>query len=128
MEKDTVDECDGQERFRRWVLDVLRLLSSPPSVQLEFLKSVRVGADELLLQFDDLIRAAHGRLVFDSMNEEEYGQLQHVETFVNSVNEAGAYIWSDDALCSSAEWANLRAAAGETRQQLADRWELWQYL
>lgn len=113
------------ENFQAWAIKTLQLLSSPARVQIEYLRSVGVDADELLLEFDDLIKAAQG-FVFDGwLDSSDYHSLEVVENDANAVNSAGAHIWSARALSESQEWAALRIAAESAKLTLSESWNLW---
>lgn len=72
----------GLEDFRGWVSSVLELPSSDPDLQVGYLRTSGVAADEMLLQFDDVLHVAHARLNDGTMSQEELLLLQDVEARV----------------------------------------------
>ncbi|MFF8581733.1 hypothetical protein ACF05R_23770 [Streptomyces albidoflavus] len=108
--------------FRRWAISVLDLLSAEPERQLRYLQTSGVGADEMLLQFDDLLHVARARVADGSLNGEDYRLLQAVGEIVNSVSESPEGIWAEGALEEAIEWEELRVASATAKSDLGLSW------
>ncbi|MEU1296351.1 hypothetical protein ABZ439_28475 [Streptomyces sp. NPDC005840] len=108
--------------FRRWTLTVLGLLSAEPDRQAAYLQASGVGADEILLQFDDVLHVARARVGDHSLSHEEYLLLQSVDERADSVSAGPESIWAEIALEEAAEWRELRAAARAAKSSLERSW------
>ncbi|MFF0765061.1 hypothetical protein [Streptomyces sp. NPDC003737] len=109
--------------FRRWAISVLDLLSAEPERQLQYLQTSGVGADEMLLQFDDLLHVARARVADGSLHGEDYRLLQAVGESVNSVSEGPEEIWAEGALEEAVEWEELRVASAAAKSDLELSWD-----
>ncbi|NBM15776.1 hypothetical protein [Streptomyces sp. GC420] len=109
--------------FRRWAISVLDLLSAEPERQLQYLQTSGVGADEMLLQFDDLLHVARARVADGSLSGEDYRLLQAVGESVNSVSEGPEEIWTESALEEAVEWEELRVASAAAKSDLELSWD-----
>jgi len=110
--------------FRQWALAVLGLLSATPERQAVYLQESGVGADEILLQFDDVLHVARARISDGSLKQEDYLLLQGVNERVDSVNACPDSIWADAALEEAAEWRELQIVAGAVKLSLERSWNL----
>ncbi|MYR25468.1 MULTISPECIES: hypothetical protein [unclassified Streptomyces] len=108
--------------FRWWTLGVLGLLSAEPDRQAEYLQASGVGADEILLQFDDVLHVARARVGDRSLSHEEYILLQSINGHVDAVSAAPESIWTVAALEERVEWRELRAAARAVKASLERYW------
>ncbi|MGI5262307.1 hypothetical protein [Streptomyces angustmyceticus] len=114
------------EKFRSWVLDVLELISADPGRQVDYLHESRIGSDEILLQFDDVLHVAHARLRDGSMDQDDLHLLQEVDERVDALNSEPASIWTEAALGEAAAWQELRIAAGRAKSELKKSWH-WEF-
>lgn len=108
--------------FRQWALAVLDLLSADSGRQVAYLRASGVGADEMLLQFDDVLNVARARVADGSLNREDYLLLQSVNGNANSVSAGPVSIWTESALEEAVEWEELRAASGVVKSRLERSW------
>ncbi|MEU6263190.1 hypothetical protein [Saccharopolyspora shandongensis] len=115
-----IDE-GGLAQFRRWVLEVLDLVSADHVLQAEYMRVSRVGADEIILQLDDVMYVARARLHDGSLTQDEFLLLQSVDEVICSANEFES-ICDEIALKESASWRELRAAARLARSELEQSW------
>lgn len=112
------------EDFRRWALAVLGLLSATSDRQVSYLRQSNVGADELLLQFDDVLYVARARVADGSLEGEDFLLLLKVNKRVDSVNSGPDSIWTNEALEVAVEWRELRITAGAVEASLEKSWNL----
>ncbi|MFJ7904770.1 hypothetical protein ACIQ6V_30550 [Streptomyces sp. NPDC096198] len=110
--------------FHQWSLAVLDLLSATADRQVAYLRGSAVGADELLLQFDDVLHVARARAADGSLAHEDLQLLLEVGDKVERVNAGPDSIWSEDALSAAVEWEDLRVTAGGARTTLEGSWTL----
>lgn len=108
--------------FRQWTLAVLDLLSAESDRQAAYLQASGVGADEILLQFDDVLHVARARVSDGSLRREDYLLLQPVNERADSVSAGPESIWAADALEEALEWRELRAAARAAKSSLESSW------
>ncbi|MFE3428269.1 hypothetical protein [Streptomyces sp. NPDC059171] len=108
--------------FRQWALTVLDLLGAEADRQAAYLQASKVGADEILLQFDDLLHVARARVGDLSLSHEEYILLQSVDGRADSVSAGSESIWTEIALEEAVEWRELRAAARVAKTSLERSW------
>ncbi|MFF9634368.1 hypothetical protein ACF1D2_07235 [Streptomyces bacillaris] len=108
--------------FRQWALTVLDLLGAEADRQAAYLQASKVGADEILLQFDDVLHVARARVGDRSLSREEYHLLQSVSEYADSVNAGSELIWAEAALGEAVEWRELRAAAKAAKASLESSW------
>lgn len=109
--------------FRRWTLATLTLLSAEPERQVEYLRASGVEAEEVLLQFDDVVHVARARVADGSLSNEEYLLLQAVNEGASSVNAGPDSIWTEGALEEAAEWEEVRAASRVAKSSLEQSWD-----
>ncbi|MEU1853607.1 hypothetical protein ABZ499_31180 [Streptomyces sp. NPDC019990] len=98
------------------------LLSAEPNRQAAYLQAAGVGAEEILLQLDDVLHVARARVGDRSLSHEEYLLLQSVNGRANSVSEGAEPIWTEVALEEAVEWRELRAAARVAKAALERSW------
>lgn len=108
--------------FRQWVLAVLDLLGADPDRQAAYLQASRVEADEILLQFDDVLHVARARVGDGSLKREDLHLIESVNESVDAVSEGPESIWAAAGLEEAAEWRELRAAARAVRTGLERSW------
>lgn len=108
--------------FRQWTLAVLDLLSADSDRQVAYLQASGVEADEMLLQFDDVLHVARAREADGSLKHEDYLLLQSVNDSANSVSAGPGSIWTEGALEEAAEWEELRAASRVAKSRLGRSW------
>lgn len=108
--------------FRRWALDTLGLLSADPEKQVEYLRSSGVEAEEILLQFDDVMHVARARVADGSLNHEDYLLLQAVNESANSVSAGPESIWTEGALEEASEWEAVRTSSRLAKAGLGQSW------
>jgi hypothetical protein len=108
--------------FRLWVIAVLERLGDDPDTQISYLDRLGVASDELLLEFDDVLMAARGKVHDGLISPAEYQCLEEVEHRVTSVNSAGDSIWSDSSIRQSELWADLREIAHSAKSRLSEYW------
>ncbi|WJV45853.1 hypothetical protein [Streptomyces flavofungini] len=101
---------------------MLDLLSAEPDRQAAYLQASGVGADEILLQFDDVLHVARARVGDRSLSHEEYLMLQSVDGRADSVSAGSEPIWTEVALEEAVEWRELRAAARVAKASLERSW------
>lgn len=108
--------------FRRWTLATLSLLSEEPERQVEYLRASGVEAEEVLLQFDDVLHVARARAADGSLSDEDYVQLQAVNRSANFLNAGPGPIWTEGALKKAAEWEEVRSASRVAKSSLEQSW------
>ncbi|MFI5478041.1 hypothetical protein ACIBAB_02870 [Streptomyces rubiginosohelvolus] len=108
--------------FRQWALTVLDLLGAEADRQAAYLQASQVGAEEILLQFDDVLHVARARVGDRSLSHQEYRLLQSVGEYADSVNAGSELMWADAALGEAVEWRELRAAAKAAKASLESSW------
>ncbi|MET7533300.1 hypothetical protein [Streptomyces goshikiensis] len=118
----------ARPRCTAWTLRVLDRLGAPPEEQVAYIRRVDVGTDELLLEFDDVVFGAKAMLYDGLLSASEFEALRRVEVRAESVDAGGTGIWTDAAVAEAAEWPALRSVAGTVKSELAEAWELWEYL
>ncbi|WP_157868645.1 hypothetical protein [Streptomyces caatingaensis] len=110
--------------FHLWTLAVLNLLGATPGHQAQYLQETRVGADELLLQLDDVLHVARARLSDGSLTRKDYLSLLEVAEAADSLDSSPGSVYTDAALETSSEWRNLRTAANSAKASLEKTWDL----
>jgi len=108
--------------FRRWTLAVLGLLGAEPGRQVEYLQASEVEADEILLQFDDLLHVARARVADGSLKNEDYLLIKSTNERADALNARPDSIWAAAALNEAAEWRDLRVAARIAKLSLEQSW------
>ncbi|GLV91687.1 hypothetical protein Slala04_31410 [Streptomyces lavendulae subsp. lavendulae] len=112
------------QRFHMWTMRVLNHLGSIPESQITHIRTLDVGTDELLLEFDDVMNTAKARRFDESLSEEDFNLLQKIDSAADAVACAGAEIWSEESLRSAPEWEELRKVARFARCTLAKSWDI----
>lgn len=108
--------------FRQWTLSVLDLLGADSDRQAAYLQDSGVEADEILLQFDDVLHVARVRVGDGSLRREDYLLLQPVSERAEAVNAGSESIWAAGALEEAVEWRKLRVAARVAKSNLESSW------
>lgn len=108
--------------FRQWTLSVLDLLGADSDRQAAYLQDSGVEADEILLQFDDVLHVARARVDDGSLRREDYLLLQPVSERAEAVNAGSESIWAAGALEEAVEWRELRVAARVAKSNLESSW------
>lgn len=108
--------------FRQWTLSVLDLLGADSDRQAAYLQDSGVEADEILLQFDDVLHVARARVGDGSLRREDYLLLQPVSERAEAVNAGSESIWAAGALEEAVEWRELRVAARVAKSNLESSW------
>ncbi|MCI4081635.1 MULTISPECIES: hypothetical protein [Streptomyces] len=103
---------------------MLNHLGSIPESQITHIRTLDVGTDELLLEFDDVMNTAKARRFDESLSEEDFNLLQKIDSAADAVACAGAEIWSEESLRSAPEWEELRKVARFARCTLAKSWDI----
>ncbi|MER5966242.1 hypothetical protein [Streptomyces sp. NPDC002057] len=109
--------------FRQWVLGVLDLLGADPGRQTAYLQESGVEADEILLQFDDVLHVARARACDGSLRREDLLLIESVHESVDAVSEGPESIWAASGIEESAQWSELRTAARAARTGLDRHWD-----
>jgi hypothetical protein len=114
-------ENNGTEALERLVA-VLERLSAPPVEQESYLRSLGLcNADELALDFDDLLfavtpvlrRLEHGRAAAE--------KLAKLDGELNAMSYPGrSGLWTFDALQTSPRWEAVRKLASEAKAALME--------
>lgn len=98
-------------RLRNQLQDALAALAMPSTAQLERVKALGVGIDELALEFDDVARA-RGKLVLDGeLSDGQALAVARVEAQLHSITAAGGRRWTDEAVRAGEDWSKLRRLA-----------------
>ncbi|MFI8364052.1 hypothetical protein ACIGD1_28320 [Streptomyces sp. NPDC085612] len=103
---------------------MLNHLGSLPESQIAHIQALDVGADELLLEFDDVMNTARAHRYEESLPEEDFKLLQKIDSAADAVASAGVDIWSEESLRRAPEWEALRKAARFTRCTLKESWDI----
>ncbi|MFD5570286.1 hypothetical protein [Streptomyces cadmiisoli] len=112
----------GLANFRQWALSVVDLLGADPDRQTAFMQESRVGADEILLQFDDLLHVASARADDGSLKHEDHLLIKSIKEGTAAVSNGPDSIWTVEAIEESAEWRDLRVVARVAKARLERSW------
>lgn len=98
------------------------LLGAEPGRQVEYLQASEVEADEILLQFDDLLHVAHARVADGSLKNEDYLLIRSTNERADALNARPDSIWTAAALNEATEWRDLRVTARIAKLSLEQSW------
>lgn len=106
---------DSRDRHLKMLVESLRLLASPASVQLNSLPEAVVKADELALIFCDCTRflpeLRENQLVSESFAEQA-GEID--EMLAGLSGRQNSSFWTDESVRTSVKWQEVREMAAST--------------
>ena len=111
---------DANDRFRSWLIEVLDVLTWPADQQLDYIRGLGVGIDEMALQFDDAFRIAINKVDERSLDAETFDLLKRIDERFGVMTKQGGSVWNEEGLSRSSEWQDIRALATEARSKLND--------
>ncbi|MFD7584694.1 hypothetical protein ACFV84_04580 [Kitasatospora sp. NPDC059811] len=111
------------EAVRNWVVRVVDLIGCPPARQLEYIKTERVGVDEIALQFDDVLNLVQGAVDEGSLSPEILELLLPIDSQLKEMTESKEDLWDDESLSEASEWDELRLAAQQALVGFERIWE-----
>jgi hypothetical protein len=86
--------------------------------QIGFISRLRVGADELALEFDDAYRTTSGMIAEGLLPHAVGDVLRPVDEILTMMTDAGQEEWTESAVTASPAWERLRDAAKTSLQSL----------
>jgi hypothetical protein len=89
----------------------LATLAMPPDRQLVHVQELRVGNDELALEFGDVAGARRGLVSEGVLSKAQADSIGAVEQQLTRISTAGAGRWTDDAVTNGEDWSELRRLA-----------------
>jgi hypothetical protein len=96
----------------------LEALAAPGKVALARVPAGTVKADELAIDYDNFFRAFVGNFGAE-LSTSQREALSHVEQLLDAMSgQKNSELWTDEAVCSHAAWAEVRAAALSALQEL----------
>lgn len=100
------------DSYRKELLKTISMLAQPWQKQKEYLNHLRVGVDELALEYDDLARLADVKRQAGELAENEYDVLRALDNLFNSMSGSkNTHLWTLDALRDRVEWEDVRCLA-----------------
>ncbi|MFJ6940552.1 hypothetical protein [Streptomyces sp. NPDC101132] len=80
------------------------------------------------MEFDDVLSTASGLFHDELLTLEEFDTLRRVDAATVVVCAADESIWTEVALTGATEWSELRKVANSVKLELAESWNLGDYL
>ena len=89
----------------------LEHLASSPADQLEYVRRLGAGIDELALEFDDVSGTRRQLLLEGEISSTQFDALAEVEQQLTSMTRAGSAHWTEGAVREGEDWEQLRELA-----------------
>jgi hypothetical protein len=82
------------EKFRQWVLVVLDMAGSPSARQLHYVRTFKVGVDEIVLQLDDMFNVARAKFGNGTMDIAEFRWFEIVNRQAWEIEASSKDLWN----------------------------------
>ncbi|MFC5823036.1 hypothetical protein [Nonomuraea insulae] len=102
---------EQEPEFCRWIHNVLGQLSWDADQQLGHVRNLKVGVDELALEFDDALHLAQAKVQEGVLGQDALQTLLPVDTHLRCMTDTGTDVWTEEAVATSPEWQELRTLA-----------------
>lgn len=101
------------KKFSKELTELLAILSSSAEIQLDYLKGMgNVSVDELALELHELMQIAPSMLEAGDVTQRRLNAVGLIDKKFNEMSgDKNAALWTESALCESADWAEIRILA-----------------
>ncbi|MFE7775784.1 hypothetical protein ACFU5O_18155 [Streptomyces sp. NPDC057445] len=113
-----MSEISSSDETLRQVIRALEPLTWSADHQLNHIRDLDVGVDELALEFDDAFRLALGRAAQGELPQQVVTLLTPTNDKLESMTTQGLTVWTPEALTEAPEWVEVRAESARALEAL----------